>query len=197
MPFAVPYRPARRIKMKKGFTLIELLVVVLIIGILSAVALPQYQRAVAKAKLVDVLQRMKALATAQDSFYLANGEYSSDYSNLDIGVVPEDTGIGTGSSSFCYNGGCYFINSTYTSKSGVKGNYAYFWGSSPEAQMLPSIYVGFSNSAVNAGKRICCFYKNPTGQKGKIQQALCKGAGGEKVDHPVSAQSGRDDCYSF
>ena len=31
----------------------------------------------------------------------------------------------------------------------------------------------------------------------KIQQALCKGAGGEKVDHPISAQSSRDDCYSF
>ena len=187
--------------MKKGFTLIELLVVVLIIGILSSVALPQYQRAVAKAKFVDVVQRASSLAKAQDIYYLANGNYSSDYTELDIDVVPEDTGITIGgpktNNSFCYNGGCYFINSTYTSKSGVKGNYVYFWGSSSKAQMFPNVYVGFSNSAVNAGKRICCFYKNPTGTNGKIQQALCKGAGGEKVDHPVSAQSSRDDCYSF
>ena len=183
--------------MKKGFTLIELLVVVLIIGILSAVALPQYQRAVAKAKLVDVLQRMKSLATAQDAFYLANGEYSSDYSNLDIGVVPKDTGTGTGSSSFCYNGGCYFINFNLTSKSGVKGNYAYFWGSSPQAQMLPDIYVGFSNSAVYAGERICCFYKNSSGRLNNIKKALCKGNGGAKADHPNNAQSGRDECYFF
>ena len=52
--------------MKKGFTLIELLVVVLIIGILSSVALPQYQKAVFKARYAEAASMMAALGRAHD-----------------------------------------------------------------------------------------------------------------------------------
>ena len=84
MPFAVPYRPARRRKMKKGFTLIELLVVVLIIGILSAVALPQYRKAVIKTRYSTLKVLVHSIAQAQEVYYMANGEYSTDFANLDI-----------------------------------------------------------------------------------------------------------------
>lgn len=70
--------------MNKGFTLIELLVVVLIIGILSAVALPQYQKSVAKARASEALTTANAWAKAQSIFRLENGYYTSDLSALSI-----------------------------------------------------------------------------------------------------------------
>jgi len=73
-------------KNKQAFTLIELLVVVLIIGILAAVALPQYQHAVAKSKIMPYVSSLKTMAQAQEAFYLANGQYSLFSENLDITV---------------------------------------------------------------------------------------------------------------
>lgn len=68
----------------KGFTLIELLVVVLIIGILASVALPQYKKAVAKARIAQALPMWKSIQEAEESFYMVNGYYTTDKSLLDI-----------------------------------------------------------------------------------------------------------------
>lgn len=70
--------------MKKAFTLIELLVVVLIIGILAAVALPQYQRAVLRTQFAEIELNLNALYQAQQRYYLANGSYATNLADLDI-----------------------------------------------------------------------------------------------------------------
>ena len=59
--------------LSKGFTLIELLVVVLIIGILAAVAVPQYQLAVEKSRAAEAITLMSSLQKAVDLYILQNG----------------------------------------------------------------------------------------------------------------------------
>ena len=67
---------------KRAFTLIELLVVVLIIGILAAVALPQYQLAVDKSRLSNLLSMVNAVKKAEESYYLENGTYTDNWNQL-------------------------------------------------------------------------------------------------------------------
>ena len=73
-------------KNNQAFTLIELLVVVLIIGILASVALPQYQKAVDKSRFSNLMAITKALADANEVYYLANGSYTTSFDDLAIGI---------------------------------------------------------------------------------------------------------------
>ncbi|MBO7238233.1 MAG: prepilin-type N-terminal cleavage/methylation domain-containing protein [Elusimicrobiaceae bacterium] len=76
-----------------AFTLIELLVVVLIIGILAAVALPQYQVAVMKSRYTNLKAITRSIAEAEELFYLANGKYEKNLANL--GVIPDNLDWGS------------------------------------------------------------------------------------------------------
>ncbi len=70
----------------KGFTLIELLVVVLIIAVLAAIALPQYQKAVERSRAMEAISAIKAVYDANKIYYMTHGVYADSFAKLDISL---------------------------------------------------------------------------------------------------------------
>ena len=84
-----PKKKSRSKGVLGGFTLIELLVVVLIVGILAAIALPQYQRAVERSRATEAMTNLRALVNAEKIYKMANGEPTKDLTLLDIQLSGE------------------------------------------------------------------------------------------------------------
>ena len=89
LPRLTAVLPPQGREMSSAFTLIELLVVVLIIGILTAGAVPQYRKAVYKSRAAEAVTMLNAITQAQEVYYLANGKYTDDISELDVEVPSE------------------------------------------------------------------------------------------------------------
>jgi type II secretory pathway pseudopilin PulG len=77
-----------------SFILIEMLVVVLITGILAAIALPQYQKAVDRARIQEALSNLQSIANAEEAYYLTTGSYTNDFRKLDIKFSCPDSAPG-------------------------------------------------------------------------------------------------------
>ena len=82
----------------KGFTLIELLVVVLISGILAAMAMPQYFKAMERSRMTEAVTLLANIAQAQQRKYMQINAYAKNYSGLD--VAPKGASAG----NYCTKG---------------------------------------------------------------------------------------------
>lgn len=77
-------------KKDEGFTLIELLVVIIIIGILSAIALPSFLNQAAKARASEARTNIGAINRSQQGFYLENQKFGANTTELGIGIKNSD-----------------------------------------------------------------------------------------------------------
>lgn len=69
---------------RRGFTLIELLIVVVIIGILTAIAIPKFQNTKGKANAASLRADLRNLVTAEEAYFYDNNSYTTDINSLNI-----------------------------------------------------------------------------------------------------------------
>ena len=125
----------------QGFTLIELLVVVLIIGILSSVALPQYEKAVVKARAANAYQILKSINTAEQLANMDNGTKGQRYPFEELSVAFTDKNGNTAT-------GYAFMGKDYTFR---------IQGATEQNKREPATAVASTGIylSINNGRRAC------------------------------------------
>ena len=159
---------------KQGFTLIELLVVVLIIGILASVALPQYTKAVEKARAAEAWTTLKSIKDAADAYYLENNALPTKFSDLPLTFVDKN--------------GASATSKTFESK-----NFTYYLGHPNSTLAYVAAQHGANGSILNItseGKRGCW----PFGES-EANIKYCKMIVGSTKGTGCASGEWEDNCY--
>ncbi len=146
---------------RNGFTLIELLVVVLIIGILAAIALPQYQKAVMRTRYTTLKSLVRSIANAEEVYYLANDKYSVDFEELDVQMPGGQLEKST-ASNYQYDWGVCFIADTENASEANCTN----------TLVNVGYKIRFIHSKKNPGKQLCIAYGSRDANT--LQAQICK-----------------------
>jgi prepilin-type N-terminal cleavage/methylation domain-containing protein len=99
-------RPPARNRRAAGFTLVELAIVVVIIGVLSALAVPHFMTTVERTKAAEAFDYLQTVQSAQQRYHARQGQYADDLAKLDVKLpAPSYFAVGTmavpsGASSF-------------------------------------------------------------------------------------------------
>ena len=154
--------------MKKGFSLIETLVVVLIIGILTAVALPEYRRAVRKAEMARYITAVNALYSAMQVHLETYKTYAEDPDDLDISLSYATCGKKTETWG-------KFYECKGEVRYGVFNNGSNAQAGDPKMRYT-KVLKDYKDNGVNfkAGE-IVCFFKRESGMT--LEEKICKSLG--------------------
>ncbi|OUO56847.1 hypothetical protein B5F75_03100 [Candidatus Avelusimicrobium gallicola] len=154
---------------KQGFTLIEILVVVLIIGILSAIALPQYESAVEKSRMSEALINLKAITDASQRYFQANPnegiiDHKNKIADVDLrGGTWDNSGKVYTTDLFRYELGTASLGRTVAYRSdnlaNAKNSYIYYVWQLPDLGQggtLKGCSVGREDPEI--GEQMCKFF---------------------------------------
>jgi type IV pilus assembly protein PilA len=89
-------------KADKGFTLVELLVVIVIIGILTAIALPSFLNQTAKAKQAEAKQNVSTVLKTEQSWRTENSAFTTSFDSLALGTLAGAAGDVSSTKTFNY-----------------------------------------------------------------------------------------------